>query len=199
MTRRLRFGRLAAAAAGFVALLAAGPGRAQLYEVEGLRLGMTVVEAQLVLPDLRVTDVPYVDERIGTNYRIIYGRIAVLRQEGSLLVTRPGHAAQLQYLFTGDGRLFAVQARVRDEAVGCDGMMERIRQAHGPPIVLDGRDYALWRQVVVLGPQLELQCLSRVDGFFTLTLRQDDMQRRYLETLFRDLEPAVQAAIQFLG
>ena len=42
-------------------------------------------------------------------------------------------------------------------------------------------------------------CDGMLDGFFTLIFHQDDMRCRYLDRLFRDLEPAVQAAIRFLG
>lgn len=87
------------------------PVRSQVYEVAGLRLGMTLLEAQLVYPDLTVRQVPYEDDTVGTDYEVFYGGLAALRYEGRILVEREGGGGfELVMVFTGRPELYAVQA-----------------------------------------------------------------------------------------
>lgn len=181
------------------ALLLPGAARGQIYEVEGLRLGMSILAAQQVHPTLRAEEVPYVDERIGTSYTITFGRIAILRHRGTLLIEPTAtRTAQLEYLFTGAGDLFAVQARTRDRGRSCAATIAALTAAYGRPIIEESPNYALWRQVVVLGPELELRCLDNPRGLYVLVLQQQQLQTEYLRGLFRRLRPAIEAAIQFL-
>lgn len=175
------------------------PAGAQLFEVEGLRLTMSVQEVQLELPDLTVREIPYVDDRVGTDYEFILGRVEPLRFEGRVLIELGERdRVELTMVFTGQPELYAVQAQIVRPAIDCLGAIERLEERYGRPILDDRPAYAAWRQVVVLGPELELRCLDDAGGFFVLALRQPYLQELYLEDLRRRLEPTVEATLHFV-
>ncbi|MDH3228216.1 MAG: hypothetical protein OEN55_00315 [Alphaproteobacteria bacterium] len=174
--------------------------QSQVYEVGGLRLGMTLLEAQLVYPDLTVRQVPYEDETVGTDYEVFHGGLAPLRYEGRLLVERAkGGGFELVVIFTGRPELYAIQAKILDPGVKCNGAVDRLVGDYGPAMIDDRPYYASWRQVVVIGPELVIRCLDDSTGLYIVTLQQPYLQELYLQDLLRELRPAIEAALQYLG
>ena len=182
-----------------IALVWPQPVGAQLYEVEGLRLTMSIREVELVVPLLTVEQVPYVDDRVGTEYDVILGRVEPLRFEGRALIERSDRDKfELVVIFTGQPELFAVQAQILRPGTNCLSAIEGLENRYGRPILDDRPGYAAWRQVVVLGPELEFRCLDDRNGLFVVTLEQPYLQELYVEDLRRRLEPTIEATLQFL-
>ncbi len=190
---------------GLVAALAlllgwAAPALSQVYEVKGLRLGMTLLEAQLIYPDLEVKMIPYEDENVGTDYEPFYGRLAPLRYEGQFLVERgKSEGFRMEVVFTGRPELYALQASILDPSLNCNSAIARVAARYGPAMIDDRPEFASWRQVVVIGPEMIVRCLDDGKGLYTVILRQNYIQELYLQDLMRDLRPAIEAAIQYLG
>lgn len=175
------------------------PGWADLYDIDGLRLGMTRLEVQQRLPGIEIRDVAYENERIGFNYKITYGRLAILRYEGEILrVGEAGRADEIRLSFTGRDELYDIRVTRLDARQRCAGHLAAVETRWGRPLIDERPAYAMWRTTVVLGPRLSFQCLDDARGLYELRLDQESLQSAYINDLSEDLGPALREAIQFL-
>lgn len=192
-------GRLAGLVAGCWLALGAAPALAKVFDIDGLRLGMTRLEVEQRLPGIAIREVPYRDERIGFDYKITYGRVAVLSYEGEILrLADDGTAEQFRVSFTGRDELYDLALARLDPSRRCAGHFADVVATWGRPLIDESPSYGLWRTTVVLGPRLTFQCLDDARGLYELRLDQQLLQDAFIEDLAERLAPAVIEAIQFL-
>ena len=175
---------LAAALLASFGLAAALP-----YELEGLQLGQGRAAVLRAHPDLQLDAVAYQDPLVGTEYALIYGRVAILRYEAQ----RREAGRDLAVKLTGDDRLYSVVTTIADPARSCEQAVAEAARRYGAPQVDERPTYALWQAPSMLGPQLELVCLG--DGLYRLALSDPAIARDYEARLAAELQDAVNAAL----
>jgi hypothetical protein len=173
-----------------LALSAAGT-----YELAGLQLGEDRAAVLRAHPELRLEALAYEDPLVGTDYAVTFGRIAILRYEGALLVRQSPEAAyDLTVRLTGDERLYAVVTLVSDAGRTCREAVEEGARRYGEPRIDERPFYVLWGSPSMLGPQVEFRCLG--EGLYRLELSDLALARDYEDQLAAELQSAVHETLQ---
>lgn len=182
--------------AGLLLLAAPGPAAAEdlaKFPVLGLRLGDDLAAARARHPDLFVETYDYEHPEVGARYEAALGERLPDRHGARGLVAAPGGAqVELQLAFTGDGRLYELQAWERRAGrIDCGAEMRRLRERYGgAPDVQVRDDRAQWiERRGEVDRMLEIQCFR--EGRLLSRLVDANAQEAYRAGLRERLEPYV--------
>lgn len=163
------------------------------FPVFGLRLGDGLEAARGVHPDLFVEARDYEHPEVGFRYEAALGQREQDRHEARGLVAGPGGAqVELQLAFTGDGRLYDLQAWERRAGkVDCAAEMRRLRDRYGAPDVRVRDDRAQWiERRGEVDRMLEVQCFA--EGRLLWRLADNNAAEAYRAALAERLAPYVE-------